>query len=264
MRFFISVSYVGSGLSGWQKQENAPSVQELLESAFSTYLRQSIKITGAGRTDSGVHALNYIAHFDSPSLQLNGNRDTIIYKINAILPSNIVLNNICQVGDNAHARFDATERKYLYHVNTIKDPFCLDQSLFYPYKLDIDAMNYAASLILGERDFTSMAKLHSQTKTNICTLISAKWSYLDSSNHAILGLSAGKSHLCFEIVADRFLRNMVRAIVGTLLEIGRGREKPEWILEVLSKKNRNAAGNSVPAHALFLAEIKYPYSLFTE
>ncbi len=252
MRFFILISYDGSGFNGWQKQNNGTSVQQHLENAFSVYLREKISITGAGRTDTGVHARNYIAHFDSTNLSIDNDLKIFFYKINAILPKEIVLHDICQVSENAHARFDALSRTYNYFINTIKDPFCKDYSFFYPHKLDMTAMNIACKLLLGEKDFTSMAKLHSNTKTNICSINEAYWEYNENNF----------THLKFTITANRFLRNMVRAIVGSLIEIGAGKRDPEWIMEVLKKRDRAAAGNSVPAHALFFKGALYPYKTF--
>jgi len=256
MRFFISISYNGRAFCGWQRQKNGPSIQEHLEHAFSVYLREKIEITGAGRTDTGVHAINYIAHFNSDNTALIAEEHITVYKINAILPSSIVLNKIFLVNNQSHARFDAQSRTYKYYVHLNKDPFSANYSYFFPYELNLVAMNKAAQLILGEKDFTSMAKVHSQTKTNICNVSKAIWQP-GSPLHTSLSPS-----FVFTITANRFLRNMVRAIVGTLLEIGRDRQEPEWILSVLDKKNRSAAGNSVPSHALFLTDIQYPSDIF--
>jgi tRNA pseudouridine38-40 synthase len=253
MRFFILISYDGSGFRGWQKQKNGTSVQQHLENAFSLYLREKIAITGAGRTDAGVHARNYVAHFDSSNIAENHDTKDFFYKINAILPKEIVLHDICQVHENAHARFDAISRTYNYFIHTTKDPFCRDYSYFFPGKLNITAMNRACNLLLGERDFTSMAKLHSNTTNNICSVTEAHWEYQEKDN---------ETHLKFTITANRFLRNMVRAIVGSLIEVGRGKKEPEWILEVLRKQDRSAAGHSVPAHALFFTKAIYPYKTF--
>jgi len=265
MRFFISVSYNGSNYNGWQKQKNGASVQQHLEYAFSVYLKEEVGIVGAGRTDTGVHAMEYIAHFDSANLELSKERQMIIYKINAILPTDIVFHDICQVHENAHSRFDAMERSYKYFIHTFKDPFAGMFSFFTPKFLDISAMNKAAEYLIGNKDFTSMAKLHSPTKTNICNVKNAFWSLGSPISQEISNNSfkTNGNHYVFEITANRFLRNMVRAITGTLLEIGQGKHDPEWILEVLEKKERGAAGTSVPAHALFLTKIEYPYQIFT-
>ncbi|MDP3437462.1 MAG: tRNA pseudouridine synthase A [Bacteroidales bacterium] len=300
MRFFLLLSYNGSAFNGWQRQINGPSVQEHLEFAFSAYLREKIEITGAGRTDTGVHAINYVAHLDSCNDSLTKEQQLLLYKINAILPSGIVVNDICQVSDSCHARFDAVSRTYKYFVHTKKEPFLNEYSCFFPYELDIDAMNLAAAMLLGERDFTSMAKLHTDVKHHICTVTRAEWQPLSPLNisgpdrhnspgvfehnspgvfehnspgvfehhspgvfeHNSPGVFEHPNTFCFTISANRFLRNMVRAIVGSLLEIGRGRERPEWILEVLDKKDRGAAGSSVSSHALFLSSIEYPYKIF--
>ncbi len=258
MRFFILISYNGSAYCGWQRQKNGISVQELLEKAFSVYLRESIEITGAGRTDSGVHAINYHAHFDSLNTVLISEPLKVIYKINAILPSDIVIHDICQVNDTSHCRFDAISRKYKYFVHTEKTPFASEFSFYFPHQLNLDLMNKAAKYLIGEKDFTSMAKLHSDTKTNICNVTEAIWTM-----ECPLNLHPSENYsYCFTITANRFLRNMVRAVTGSLLEIGRGKQSPGWIPDVLREKNRCAAGNSVPSHALFLTEIKYPYKVF--
>lgn len=253
MRLFIKLSYNGRNYNGWQSQPGHPSVQAQLERALSIWFKQRIDVTGAGRTDSGVHAINYVAHFNiqSDSLTLPEDTEKTIFKINAILPSDIVVHQIWQVSDDAHARFDAVSRTYRYYVHSQKSVFLNDYSLFYPYKLDIERMNRACSLIEGTHDFTSMAKLHTDVKTNICTVTYAKW-----ESGSPLGFECSDS-LQFTVSANRFLRNMVRALVGTMLEIGRGRENPEWIIDVLNSKNRSAAGNSVPAHPLFLTGIDY-------
>ncbi|MDP3452605.1 MAG: tRNA pseudouridine(38-40) synthase TruA [Bacteroidales bacterium] len=265
MRFFILLSYNGSSYCGWQRQINGPSVQESLENAFSAYLREDVQITGAGRTDSGVHAVNYIAHLDSCNDILIKEQQTLIYKINAILPTGIVLHNICQVADDAHARFDAVSRTYQYLVHTKKTPFLNDYSSLFPYPLDIDKMNSAAEYLVGQHDFTSMAKLHSDVKNNICTVTYAKWKMgspgIITPYEKAISSDEGGSFI-FTISANRFLRNMVRAIVGSLLEVGRGRQEPEWIADILTKKDRSAAGSSVASHALFLINVKYPYELF--
>lgn len=249
MRFFIYLSFKGSSFFGWQIQSNEASVQNSLQVALSLYTGEQIVATGAGRTDTGVHAINYVAHFDS---ELDFMRDCMrhIYKINAILPRDIVVSDIKRVNNSAHARFDAVSRTYKYYIHLKKDPFIEDFSWQYHYTLNIDKMNKACAYIIGKHDFTSMAKLHSQTKTNICTISEAKWEQIES----------GK--ICFTVTADRFLRNMVRAIVGSLLEVGREKREIEWIQEVMNAKDRGKAGNSVPAKALFLCNIEYPQKCF--
>ena len=250
MRFFICLSYRGTSFSGWQSQPNKPSVQTSLESALTLYSGEKVAVTGAGRTDSGVHAINYIAHFDSEFQFVGKDSSKHIYKLNAILPSDIVINYIKRVNDEAHARFDATARTYKYFVHLVKDPFAQDFSYHYHYSIDIEKMNEACKFLLGKRDFTSMAKLHSDVKTHICTITEAKWELVETNK------------ICFTITADRFLRNMVRAIVGSLLEVGRGKNEPDWIERILDAKDRGKAGDSVPAKALFLCNIEYPEKCF--
>jgi pseudouridylate synthase I len=272
MRLFIRLSYNGSAYSGWQRQNNAPSVQAELERAFSVYFRNKTEITGAGRTDAGVHAINYVAHFDINDADKSKEPQKLLYKINAILPGDITVNNICQVDGNSHARFDAVSRTYKYFIHTRKDPFLTHYSFLYPYSLDIDAMNRAVCHIIGEHDFTSMAKLHSDTNNNICNVTGAGWlaaspiSILNTADNDIDRFATNNDKsgytFCFTITANRFLRNMVRAVVGSLLEIGRGVHDPEHIIEILKKRDRGAAGNSVPPHPLFLTGIEYPYRLF--
>lgn len=254
MRLFIKLSYNGRNYKGWQIQPGDPSVQAQLERALTIWFREPVEVTGAGRTDSGVHAVNYIAHFDlaCDNMTLSEDMQKSIFKINAILPSDIVVHKIWQVPDDAHARFDAISRTYNYYVHSDKAPFLNEYSLFYPYDLQIDKMNKAAELIIGTHDFTSMAKLHTDARTNICTVTNAIW---ETGSPSTLYVN---DSLQFTITANRFLRNMVRALVGTMLEIGRGRHEPEWITEVLNLKDRSSAGNSVPAHPLFLTDIKYP------
>ena len=271
MRFFIRLSYNGSAYSGWQRQNNAPSVQAELERAFSIYLRNKTEITGAGRTDAGVHAINYVAHLDYCNTDMLKERQKLLYKINAILPSDITIHDICSVDENSHARFDAVSRTYKYFIHTKKDPFLIHFSYYYPYSLDVEAMNRAIYHLVGERDFTSMAKLHSDTNNNICNVTLAEWSrkapvsiITDEHSDTHDFLQDGVYTYCFTITANRFLRNMVRAIVGTLLEVGRGTYEPEHIIEILNEKNRSAAGNSVPPHSLFLTKIEYPFELFNK
>lgn len=247
MRFFIQLSYNGSAFSGWQVQDNADSVQAELERALSIRCSESVKVTGAGRTDSGVNARNYIAHFDT-EYEIEKEPEAFLYKINAILPPEIVVSNICRTADDAHARFDASSRTYNYYLHTTKDPFAV-RSLYCPYPLDIDRMNEAAEHIIGRRDFSCFEKVGADNKTSVCDVRECRWDAIDGQ------------HLIFTVTADRFLRNMVRAIVGTLLDIGRGKRPVEWIDEVLASGDRCAAGQSVKGEPLFLSEVRYPYSL---
>jgi len=276
MRLFISISFRGTSYCGWQVQPYQPSVQEEVEKALTIFLGEKIEVTGAGRTDAGVHAINYVAHFDSDNPLPFQDIARLIYKINAILPSDIVIHDICQVDQLSHARFDAVSRTYNYFIHTMKDPYLGDYSHYFPYPVNIDRMNDAAQFIIGEKDFTTMAKLHSDARTNICTVTEAYWeagapvgvsplspTAFTGVTSACRGVRSDNSDtFCFTISANRFLRNMVRAVVGSLLEVGRGKHDPEWIMEILNKKNRSAAGSSVPAHPLFLTKVEYPYKTF--
>lgn len=247
-RYFIRLSYQGTNYHGWQIQPNAISVQEVLCKAFSTILRENIEITGAGRTDTGVHATNFIAHIDS--IKDNLHKDSkIIFKLNSILPKDIAIHSIKKVKNNAHARFDATSRTYHYFIHQAKDPFILETSTYIPFQLDIDKMNAAAELLFDYTDFTSFSKLHTDVKTNNCKVTKAIWTISDKKLH-------------FTITADRFLRNMVRAIVGTLIEIGKGKITINDFKNIIESKNRSNAGTSVPAQGLFLVQIDYPAEIY--
>ncbi len=267
MRYFIVISFRGTNYSGWQIQENANSVESEVEKALSIHFKEAIDVVGAGRTDAGVNALNYIAHFDSDTDDILKDLPRKLYKINAILPSDIVISDIYRVTDEAHARFDALSRTYKYFVNTGKDPFSLDFSFFSKHELDIERMNQAAALLLGKRDFSCFEKVNGGNTTSICEIYHASWEpitpignfpFYSSSISEKEGYCHKSSHIVFTITANRFLRNMVRAIVGTLIEVGRGKKEPEWILELIESKDRCAAGQSVPGHALFLTDISYP------
>ena len=246
MRYFLSLSFCGANYRGWQIQKNAISVQETIEKSLFTLLREKISITGAGRTDASVNAKNFIAHFDSESEFLFKEHDKFLYKMNAILPYDIVIHDVFPMHKDAHARFDATSRTYQYFIHFFKDPFLQNSSFQYKFDLDIEAMNKAALFLIGRKDFSCFEKVNGGNTNSICTLSEAHW---DVNNNQII----------FTITANRFLRNMVRAIVGSLLEVGRGRKKAEWILEVIHSKNRCSAGQSVPGYALYLTDIKYPY-----
>ena len=249
MRYFICLSYNGAHFSGWQIQENANSVQAELQRALSVLLKAPISVVGAGRTDTGVNARNYIAHFnfegEFPAVQ------HFIYKMNAILPKAMAVHDVYPVPDDMHARFSAKSRKYKYYIHTAKDPFCSEFSYFTRQKPDIEKMNKAAQYLLGEQDFTSLEKLGADNKTSICNVMEAHWEPLDGNNIATA------SHFVFTVKANRFLRNMVRAMVGSLLEVGLGKKAPEWIPQMLAQKDRCAAGGSVPGNALFLVEVEY-------
>lgn len=238
----MSLSFKGTRYRGWQVQPNGLTVQEVLETTMSTFFRRKIAITGAGRTDTGVHASFYVAHFDTDSLPFPAG--DLVEKLNRFLPADIALHHIWQVDDALHARFSATRRTYHYFISRVKDPFMQDTSYTCSWPLDVSAMNEAAALLIGFTDFTSFSKLHTDVKTNNCRIYEAFWR---EEGH----------QLVFTISADRFLRNMVRAIVGTLLEVGRGRLTPEGFAGVIRKKDRGAAGTSVPAQGLFLVDVVY-------
>ena len=245
MRRFIHLAYNGAGYSGWQVQPGRTTVQGVIENALSTLLRRPVAIVGAGRTDAGVNARMMIAHFDALEDE-DVDSERFLRSLNSILGPTVAIYGIYSVHDDAHARFDATERTYRYFAHTVKDPFAGELSWF-TRPLDFQAMNRAAQLLLGRRDFTSFSKLHTDVRTNICDLRRAEW-----VNHA-----PGKWY--FEITADRFLRNMVRAVVGTLVEVGRHKIEPEGVMDIIRRMDRCAAGTSMPAQPLFLWNISYPY-----
>ncbi|MCR9172670.1 MAG: tRNA pseudouridine(38-40) synthase TruA [bacterium] len=241
-RYFLELSYDGTDFFGWQKQPKDISVQEVIETQLSKlHSNQPISVVGCGRTDTGVHAHHYILHVDVPPIQ---DLNKFQFKLNRMLPDAIAIHSVYPVSKDWHARFSATARTYRYFVHQEKNPFETRHSLHFPQTLDVTAMNSAAKLLLGEQDFTSLSKLHTDVKTNICTVTKAEW--VKDGNQ-----------LYFEISADRFLRNMVRATVGTLLEVGLGKMKPEEIKSVLEAKDRGAAATSVPPQGLFLWKIEY-------
>ena len=250
MRYFIRLSFKGTRYNGWQIQRNGLGIQEEVNKALSLYLGENIAVCGAGRTDAGVHAINYIAHFDSIKLDLQEKHIQYAYKLNAILPPDICVHAITPLHEQAHARFDALQRTYRYYIHFHKNPFADAFSTFCPYPLDIDAMNRAALFLKGTHDFTSFSKLHVANKTAMCTVSNVMFTPLN------LDFFVG---IVFEISANRFLRNMVRAIVGTLINVGRGQLAPEEIPHILALKDRKRAGNSVSAQGLFLCQIDYPY-----
>lgn len=241
MRYFITLSYDGTAYHGWQIQPHSISVQEELHKALSTLLRQPMEVVGAGRTDTGVHARKMVAHFDYGELDCQ----QLVYKLNKILPRDIAVQKVEAVADDMHARFSAKSRTYNYFVHLSKDPFRRAYSWQVYGEPDFDLMNRAAEVLMEYRDFTSFSKLNTDTKTNDCTITEAHWD------------RAGDGQWCFTISANRFLRNMVRAIVGTLLEVGRGRMTIEQLRQVIEAKDRCRAGDSVPGNALFLVEVEY-------
>ncbi len=246
-RYFIDLSFRGTAYHGWQLQPNAPSVQGEVEKALKILLKDEIKTTGAGRTDTGVHAWKYIAHFDTGH-ELPANQGDFIYKMNALLPSDISVKSVFPVSANAHARYSAISRTYKYTLSTVKDPFYPDYAWYYPFKPDIRLLNRGAARIPEFDDFKSFAKLHSDVKNHICKVYSAEW------------IAAGDK-IIFTIKANRFLRNMVRAIVGTLLEIGRGKMAVDDLQRIIEGRDRSLAGFSVPAQGLMLFDIEYPDNL---
>lgn len=249
-RYFIELSYDGTSYHGWQVQPNGVSVQETLQQALSTLLRQDIEIVGAGRTDAGVHASMMVAHFDfSGSVELDAMQ--LVYKLNKLLPHDIAVRRVYQVPDDMHARFSATSRTYHYYIHTRKSPFLRHYSWLVTFPLDFEKMNEAANRLLDFEDFTSFSKVNTDTKTNICHITEAQWKEITP----LEGQGGGAWR--FTITANRFLRNMVRAIVGTLIEVGRGRMTVDEFCQVIEQKNRCSAGESVPGHALFLTEVKY-------
>ncbi len=257
MRYKIRLSYNGLTLSGWQRQNNAATVQEEISKALSTLLGCEIEVVGAGRTDAKVNAVNYIAHFDAPESEFQ-NAGGLRYKLNAILTKNIVIHDISPVDENFHARFSATSREYHYFLHRQKDPFMENFSWFCAYPLDIEAMNAAAQALLGEHDFSCFEKTGGNNLTSICTVYEARWERWTPPHVGMMGFPAGDDdYLVFRIRANRFLRNMVRAIVGSLIDIGRGRHGSEWISELIASGDRCKAGESVPGNALFLSDVRY-------
>ncbi|MBQ9400535.1 MAG: tRNA pseudouridine synthase A [Bacteroidales bacterium] len=306
MRYKITLSYSGAGFFGWQVQPDRLSVQEVLEKGLSTLLRTAVSVTGAGRTDTGVNAIGYVAHFDAPDPV---DCTQLCYKLNAILPRSVVALDICPAPDGFHARFDASQREYTYFLHTVKDPFASSYSYQCGYRLDFEAMNRAAGLLAGRHGFSCFEKLGTDTKTSVCTVREAFWhpytpiltprsinlgrvsrssgpaeyrgdAVPDEGLHGLTGyggdvVPTGGSrdgntdgeYWYFRISADRFLRNMVRAVVGTLLEVGRGRRDMDSFAALILPPDtpadadgcrRSLAGESVPGHALFLSGVDYP------
>ena len=246
MRYFIELSFNGKSYHGWQIQPDAISVQEVLEKSLSTLLRKEIEIVGAGRTDAGVHATQIFAHFDIEE-ELNESKFT--YKLNSILPKDIAVSKVFRVTDAAHARFGAVKRSYDYKIVKHKDVFNYEYAYFVRQDLDVEKMNEAAKILLTYKDFQCFSKVKTDVYTYNCDVFAAEWNWKDKE-------------LIFTISANRFLRNMVRAIVGTLLEVGLGKMEVEEMHQIIKSKNRSRAGVSVPGHALYLTEVKYPDTIF--
>ena len=250
MRYFIRFAYDGTAFHGSQRQPNGITVQQTMEQALAMIFREEVPLTFAGRTDAGVHAREMYAHFDIP----DDNSKLLIqnskFRLNGILPDSIAIFDIYPVTDDAHARFSATRRTYEYHIVDHKDPFLCQQATRVRPGLDFAAMNEAAQLLIGKQDFASFCRTNTDVKTTICDLTRAEWKEL------------GNGHAVFTIAADRFLRNMVRAVVGTLFEVGRGKMTKEQFAQVITQHNRCAAGDSAPAEGLFLTHIEYPQDIF--
>lgn len=245
MRFFIELSYNGKAYHGWQNQPNAITVQEVLEKSLSTILKEDIAIVGAGRTDTGVHASQMFAHFNYDGQFV---AKDLVYKLNSFLPKDVAIQNIFEVTDEAHARFDATSRTYHYRVSTSKNVFDYDFAYQVQQPLDVDAMNKACNILLEYNDFQCFSKSNTDVKTYYCDVIEAVWTQTENG-------------LMFTISANRFLRNMVRAVVGTMVNIGLGKLKPNDLHDIIKSKDRGKAGFSVPAHGLYLVKVEYPETI---
>lgn len=244
-RYFIEIAYKGTNYHGWQIQKNANTVQAEINKALATILQQEIMITGAGRTDAGVHAKQMFAHFETA---LSFDFAKTLYKLNNFLPKDISCKSLFRVTRDVHARFSANKRTYEYRITLNKNPFLTNTAYFYPYKLAIDLMNKAAKELLRYTDFSCFSKSNTDTFTNNCKVTEAFWKQENDL-------------LIFTISADRFLRNMVRAIVGTLLAIGQKKIQVTDLSLIVNSKNRNEAGESVPAHGLYLTKVEYPYGI---
>ncbi len=242
MRYFIELSFNGSAYHGWQNQPNAISVQEVIEKGLSTLLKANISIMGAGRTDTGVHAKQMFAHFDYKS---NFDESHLVFKLNSFLPSDIAIHAVFQVKEEAHARFNALSRTYLYRISFKKNAFAFNNTFYVKQVLDIEKMKQATKVLFQYKDFQCFSKSNTDVKTYNCDIMKADWVLVNDE-------------LQFTIKADRFLRNMVRAIVGTLINIGLGKINIDDLHTIIQSKNRSEAGFSVPAHALYLIEVEYP------
>lgn len=247
MRYFIELSYNGKAYHGWQIQPNATTVQETIEKALSTLLGNPTPIVAAGRTDAGVHALQMFAHFDT---QTKFDNSQLCYKLNAFLPKDIAIHDIFEVSPEAHARFDAISRSYIYRISTVKNVFSYDFAYQLKRDLDLDKMNLACQILYDYTDFKCFSKSKTDVKTYNCDIQYANW-------------FKKEGELIFEITANRFLRNMVRAIVGTCVEIGLGKLQVEDMHHIIKSKDRGKAGYSVPGHGLYLSKIEYPKTLKT-
>lgn len=258
MRYRLTLSYDGSAFCGWQVQPDAPSVQGAIQEKLSMLLGSPTEIVGAGRTDTGVHASYYVAHFDSSS---DFDPEQLKFRLNAVLPHQIAVSGIARVSDGFHARFSAVSRQYKYYIHQEKDPFRDAYSWYCRFNLDLDRMNRACGFLIGTHDCRCFEKTGSDNPSSVCEIKHAGWEQRPPFPPA--GVCPGSTEggeaasIVFTIEANRFLRNMVRAIVGTMVDIGRGVHEPEWVLELLDKGTRGDAGQSVPGHALFLSDIRY-------
>lgn len=247
MRFFLEFSYAGTHYHGWQSQPNALSVQEVMENALETLLKTPTPLVAAGRTDTGVHARQMIAHFDGELVEAA--RQHFVYQLNQFLPQDIAIHSLKQVQPDAHARFDALSRTYEYHIAKEKTPFGNELQYLVKQPLDLEVMNEGAALLLDYEDFECFSKSHTDVKTFLCKISHAAWTNSEKG-------------YTFTITANRFLRNMVRAIVGTLLEIGLKKKKVDDLHQIIKNKNRSEAGYSVPAQGLFLTQVEYPKNIY--
>jgi len=247
-RYFIFLTFEGTNYHGWQMQPNAITVQQTLENALSLILGEKISLTGAGRTDTGVHAAIFCAHFDSIKNNIDSDKK-LIFRINNFLPADIAIKSVKKVIPEANARFSALSRTYNYYIQKTKNPFKQQWSWHISYPLNVSLMNTACGILKKNTDFTSFCRLHSDAKTNICNIISAEW--IEDDNEIV-----------FAITANRFLRNMVRAIVGTMVDLGSGKINIEDFKKIIEDKDRCKAGKSAPAKGLFLTEINYPENFF--
>lgn len=241
MRYLIQLAYKGTNYHGWQKQHNAHSVQSVLDEKISLLLGQNIETLGCGRTDTGVHAKDFYAHFDAEG---DVDCEGVVYRLNRMLPFDISVYELKPVAENFNARFDATYREYEYWITPKRDPFLVDEAWYQYGALNVKAMNQAAQLLIGKKDFECFSKVQTQVNNFICDVQFAEWKVTDNK-------------LVFTIRANRFLRNMVRAIVGTLVDVGKGRIMPDDVKKIMAGKNRSDAGHSVPAHGLYLTKVAY-------
>jgi len=245
-RYFIELSYKGTNYHGWQIQKNATGVQQLLNKSLCLKLGMEIETIGSGRTDKGVHALQQFAHFDT-SKRIN--IDQLAFQLNRVLPNDIVAKKVYEVDPDAHARFNAISRSYQYRINKIKDPFLINTSYYRRGDLDLNLMNQAAGILLGTQDFESFSKVKTDVNHFVCTISRSEWIQMEG-------------HICYYVTADRFLRGMVRTLVGTMLDIGTGKINLDELKKIIKSLDRKKAGRAVPAHGLYLTEVKYPSEIF--